>query len=132
MERLSQGAKGAARIVASCLILFCCLLFSFALRAQPTVLFQTVEPTFSPEITFDTNAASFKWIWADSSTNGDYPVAANTSASPGLQTLTFSSVAALTSINLGFDAGDSGWSNNFSMRDEQGVSAVIFSAPLTN
>jgi hypothetical protein len=129
MERLSAKARAITRIAVTFLFALGSPILSGPLHAQTTILFQTTESSFSPEIT-DTNAGSFLWTWADSNTSTDYPVA-TTSASPGVQTLTLSSPAPLASINLGFDGGDSGWTNNFDMRGEQGVAAVIFSAPLT-
>src|SRR5215469_16984854 len=131
MGRLCTNMRNAAIIGGSCLLLLYSLISASSLQAQTSILFETIEPSFSPEITFDTNSASFVWTWADSSINSDYPVA-TTSASPGLQALTVSSAGALTGLNLGFDGGDSGWTNHFTMRDEQGVAAILFSAPLTN
>jgi len=100
--------------------------------ADPLVQFQTIGPSFLPEIALDTNSASFFWTWSDSTISTDYPVASNLFASPGLQTLTVSPSSALTSINVGFDGDDSGWTNQFAMRDQQGVASIIFAVPLAN
>ena len=114
------------------LAIFASLFLAAQSYASPTVGFQTVDSFFVPEITLDTNSATFLWTWSDSTVSIEYPIASNILASPGLQWLTVSPPSALTSINLGFDGGDDGWTNQFSMRDQQGVASITFTAPLSN
>ena len=108
------------------------VIFWQSAHASPSVQFQTVDSSFLPEITLDTNSASFFWTWSDSTISTEYPVASNLLAFPGLQSLTVSPASALTSINLGFDGGDDGWTNQFSIRDPQGVVSITFTAPLAS
>src|ERR1041384_4087564 len=116
------------RCVAHLIALLIC---TSSLSAQtPVAQFQTIYSSFAPEITLNPNSASFVWTWADLTISTGYPVALNNLASPGLQTLSVLPSRALTSLNLGFDGGDDGWTNQFSMRDKQGVTAIKFAGPL--
>src|SRR6267378_381284 len=65
------------------LAIFASLFLAAQSYASPTVGFQTVDSFFVPEITLDTNSATFLWTWSDSTVSIEYPIASNILASPG-------------------------------------------------
>jgi len=98
------------------------------------VQFQTLGGSFAPEVTYDTgNSSGFRWLWSDNSTSSAGKV---TKRFPGRgsrdQLLAAYPGGVLTSINIGFDAGDDGQTTPLNTnRPQQNVSAVYFPYPLT-
>jgi hypothetical protein len=76
----------------------------------------------------------FRWNWSDGTSATNWPVAAKNFGVPDvrLQSLSVSPAAAVTAINLGFDAADDGWTNQIADWPPQNFSAVRFAYPLTN
>ena len=99
------------------------------------VQFQTLSNSFAPRIDCSAGApASLRWNWSDGSTATNWPIAVKTFSSQTnrFQRLTFSPATAVTSINLGFDGSDDGWTNQIPARPPQAVSSVNFVGPLPN
>ena len=97
--------------------------------------FLTLGSSFQPEVLCDDGALEkFLWIWSDATTNTDHPVASKDFGTTGerWQGLLIQPANAITSINLGFDGADGGWTTLLNQRAAQNVGAVRFPHPLTS
>jgi hypothetical protein len=97
------------------------------------VQIQTLGSSFAPEVSYNTAATAFRWLWSDnsssSSTNASKEFPGRASRN---QLLTAYPNGVLTSINIGFDGADGGGTTPLSTnRPQQNVSAVYFPYPLT-
>ncbi|NCA82264.1 MAG: leucine-rich repeat domain-containing protein [Opitutae bacterium] len=95
--------------------------------------FWTQGRSFSPVLSLaDETLETLLWTWSDGTTSSDHPEATRDfgSAANRLQRLSVEPPAALTAINLGFDASDGGETTPLPFRDPQNVSAVEFPHPL--
>ena len=97
------------------------------------VRFRTLGSLFSPQIAVDgLLLEALLWTWSDGTTATDYPEATKDFgfAAERTQYLAVEPAAALTALNLGFDAADGGETTPLDPRDPQNVSAIEFPAPL--
>jgi hypothetical protein len=97
--------------------------------------FQTLGSVFQPDVRCDAGSlAEFLWIWSDGTTSSNWPIATKDFGSSGarMQGLKLEPTGAITSINLGFDGADGGWTTPLDTRAGQNVSAVRFPYPLAS
>ena len=107
--------------------------FATATGIVHDVRFRTLGSRFSPQIAVDgLLLESLLWTWSDGTTATDYPEATKDFgfAAARTQYLAVAPRAALTALNLGFDAADGGETTPLDPRAPQNVSAVEFPAPL--
>ena len=103
---------------------------------KPTVAdvigFESTGNSFSADIQ-RTNAQIFRWLWSDGTSSSGYPVASKNFGSRGSrrQYLIAYPPGSLTSINIGFDAGDGGELTPLNFLRQQKVRSVYFPYPLT-
>ena len=96
--------------------------------------FWTQGALFSPAVAIDDLwLESLLWTWSDATTSTNYPEASHEfgAAAERVQSLSVEPVAALTALNLGFDASDGGETTPLPFRASQNVSAIHFPQPLT-
>src|SRR5436190_14631292 len=112
----------------------------FALPAASSITnavaaFQTIGSAFSPAVYFDgLPPLDYQWVWSDGSIDTSQPVASKDfgSAAARVQTLAITPLTAVTTINIGFDGMDGGWTNEFAAYPSQDVARVTFNQPLSN
>jgi Leucine-rich repeat (LRR) protein len=94
--------------------------------------FTTQGAAFEPDVRTTGEPAEFLWLWSDGTTSTNRPIASKSFGSTGkrMQGLKLSPTNAITSINLGFDGADGGWTTPLVPRASQGVSAVRIPYPL--
>jgi hypothetical protein len=108
-------------------------LFGSARGAGYVMQLQTTGSSFSPAAYLDGVPQTFVWNWSDGTTSNTYPVVTKSLTSGSrTQYLTIDPISALTNFNIGYDASDSGDTNNYTMRPTQKVRSVYFLQPLTN
>ena len=115
--------------------------------AAPKWFVRARQDEVSDEVWFQTGGANFQplvacaggleavvlWNWAGGGTSTAYPAGAASFGSEGtrLQRLRLFGANRLTTINLGFDGADGGWSTPMAVQNGQSVTAVTFPHPLT-
>jgi len=129
--------RGAGPRLTAILVLVLMFSLSACSRAVSNYIagFETIGSSFSPMVECDGRAPQlFEWLWSDNTVSTNYPATSIDfgSAAVRQQYLMVSPASAVTKINLGFDASDGGWTNQYGVVPPQGVAAVYFPQPLTN